>query len=165
MLGPYSFKGVAQVEDLIREYRESLRTLRQAKVAPLQRGSMISDTEWAIDLMETGHIPGTKWSVARWSLAKREVLCDPLEMARYVQNKEPASAAPEWMVDILDNVMQSLTDRERQAYELVRGQLYSFAKAGQVMKCNKGSVQNFVSRAEKKISRVVRKQTIDRGVC
>jgi len=153
------------VEDLIREYRRSLRALRQAKVAPIERGSMISDTEWAIDLMETGHIPGTRWTVARWSKSKREVLCDPLEMARYVQNKEPSSAASEWMVDILDSVMRSLTERERQAYELVRGQLYSFGKAGQVMKCNKGSVQNFVSRAEKKIALVVRKQTISEGVC
>ncbi|MFA5385641.1 MAG: sigma factor-like helix-turn-helix DNA-binding protein [Eubacteriales bacterium] len=124
---------------------------------------MISDTEWAIDLMETGRIPGSKWSVARWSREKREVLCDPLEMARYVQNREPISAAPEWMVKLLEKLMRNLTEREKQAYELVRGRGYSFGQAAKLMECNKGSVQNFVQRAERKISLVVRLQTIYRG--
>lgn len=138
--------------------------LRRAKVKPLLSGSMISDTQWAIDYMETGHIPGTKWTVARWSRAKREVLCDPLEMARYVRQQAPASDAPEWMVILLESLLNLLTVREREAYRLVRGNGYSFAQAGRLMGCNKGSIQNFVQRAEKKIALVVRKQTISEGV-
>lgn len=61
------------MEELIREYKKSLRLLRCAKVVPVGCSSMVSDTQWAIDLMETGHILGTKWTVARWSREKREV--------------------------------------------------------------------------------------------
>lgn len=160
--GLYFFKGVALVEDLIREYRKSIGVLRRAKVAPLARGSMISDAEWAIKIMETGRIPGAKWTVARWPKSKREVLCDPLRMACYVRNREPVNAAPEWMVVMLENMMKTLTEREKRAYELVRGRMFSFTQAGELMGCTKGSVQNFVKRAEKKIALVVQKQVIDR---
>jgi RNA polymerase sigma-70 factor (ECF subfamily) len=86
-------------------------------------------------------------------------------MSRYIRDREPVSAAPDWMVEFLEKLMASLTERERDAYKLVRGQCYSFAQAARLMGCNKGSVQNFVQRAEKKIALVVRKQTISEGVC
>lgn len=153
------------MKDLIREYKASLRLLRSAKAVPMEYGSMVSDTQWAIEIMETGHIPGTKWTVARWPRAKREVPVDPLQMSKYIQNREPVSAAPDWMVEFLEKLMTSLTEREKDAYKLVRGQGYSLAQAGRLMGCNKGSVQNFVQRAEKKIGLVVRSQTISEGVC
>lgn len=134
-------------------------------MVPLHYGSMVSDTQFAIEIMETGKIPGTKWTVARWSKEKRDVPVDPIEMAKYVRNREPVKSAPEWKVKLLERLMSTLTQRERDAYELVRGQCYSFTQAAQLMGCNKGSVQNFVKRAEKKISLVVRKQTISEGVC
>lgn len=55
------------------EYRKTLGALRNSKMSPLYSGSIISDTEWSIKLMETGHIPGTKWTVARWSREDREL--------------------------------------------------------------------------------------------
>ena len=76
-MGLFILKGGRRVEKLIREYKKSLRLLRCAKVVPVGYSSMISDTQWAIDLMDTGHIPGTKWTVARWSREKREVPVDP----------------------------------------------------------------------------------------
>lgn len=153
------------MEGLIREYKQSLRLLRNSKVVPMEYSSMVSDTQWAVELMETGHIPGTKWTVARWSRDKREIPVDPLVMSRYVRNREPIGAAPEWMVEFLEKLLSSLTERERDAYKLVRGQGYSFNQASMLMGCNKGSVQNFVQRAEKKIALVVRKQTYSEGVC
>jgi RNA polymerase sigma-70 factor (ECF subfamily) len=69
------------------------------------------------------------------------------------------------MVEFLEKLMHSLTEREKDAYKLVRGQGYSFAQAGRLLGCNKGSVQNFVQRAEKKIVHVVRSQTISEGIC
>lgn len=71
-------------------------------------------------------------------------------MSRYIRNREPVGAAPGWMVKFLEKLMSSLTEREKDAYKLVRGQGYSFAQAGRLMGCNKGSVQNFVQRAEKR---------------
>lgn len=153
-----------ELQDLIKEYRKSLRLLRSAKVVPVEYSSMVSDTQFAIEIMETGKIPGAKWSVARWSKDKREVPVDPLDMAKYLSGREPVESAPEWMVKFLDKLMAELTERERDAYRLVRGELYSFSKAAKIMGCNRGSVQNFVARAEKKIRFVVQKQTISEGV-
>jgi RNA polymerase sigma-70 factor (ECF subfamily) len=151
-----------RLEDLIREYRKSLRLLRSAKTKPMFCGSMVSDVEFAIEYMATGHIPGTKWTVARWPLRKREIPVDPIMMARFVQNREPIAAAPDHVVRLLESLLKSLSPLERDAYELVRGRGYSFTQAGKLIGCNKGSVQNFVQRAEKKIALVVRKQTIYR---
>lgn len=68
------------------------------------------------------------------------------------------------MVDLLDKLMSSLTEKEKEAYRLVRGQGYSFTQAAKLLGYNKGSVQNFVQRAEKKIALVVRLQTNSEGV-
>ena len=67
------------MQELIQEYKRSIKTLRGAKAVPLQCNSMISDTLWAIDIMETGKIPGTKWQVTRWAKDKREI---PVDMQR-----------------------------------------------------------------------------------
>ncbi|MTI83455.1 MAG: hypothetical protein FH756_06005 [Firmicutes bacterium] len=152
------------MQELIREYKKSLRLLRTAKAVPMGYSSMVSDTQWAIGIMETGRIPGTKWNVSRWAKEKREVSVDPLEMSKYVSNRAPVDSAPKWMVELLEVLMSNLTDRERQAFQLVRGQCYSFSQAAELMGCKKGSVQLFVRRAEKKINLVLRKQTINEGV-
>ena len=165
MLWAFLFlRGWQRVRELIREYRQSLRALRKADPVPLYWASMVSTTEWAIRYMETGRIPGTKWTVARWAKDKREIPVDPLQMAKFVAQQESAGPAPEWMVELLDKVTATLTEREKDAYQLVRGQLYSFGQAAKLMGCNKGSVQNFVARAEKKIGLVVREQTMSKRV-
>jgi RNA polymerase sigma-70 factor (ECF subfamily) len=148
------------LKDLIREYKKSLRLLRQSNVSPIHSKSMISDTVWAIQYMEIGRMPGNKWTVARWSRDKREVAVDPFLISRFVKNSAPVKSAPDWMVQLLESLMSSLTAKEKEAFKLVRGHCYSFAQAAQLMGCNKGSVQNLVRRAEKKIALVVRKQTI-----
>jgi DNA-binding CsgD family transcriptional regulator len=149
-------KGVIRLEDLIREYRKSLRLLRSAKTKPLFCGSMVSDAEFAIEYMATGHIPGTKWTVARWPLRKREIPVDPIMMARFVQNREPIAAAPDHVVRLLESLLKSLSPLERDAYELVRGRGYSFKQSGKLLGCSKASAQSYVKRAEKKIRLAIR---------
>ncbi|MCG8401385.1 MAG: hypothetical protein MJA84_07280, partial [Firmicutes bacterium] len=83
---------------------------------------------------------------------------------RYVQNREQIQTAPEWKVKLLEKLMASLTEREKDAYQLVRGQGYSFAQAAQIMKCKKGAAQSYIRRAEKKIQLALRKQVISEGV-
>ena len=148
------------MQELIKEYKESIKELRAAKVVPMERSSMISDANFSIEIMQTGRIPGTNWQVARLPKVKREIPVDPAELSQYVKRQISAESAPENVLDLLDNLMATLTDRERYAFDLVRGRGYSFAQAGELMGCNKGSVQNFVQRAEKKIGLVVRKQHI-----
>ena len=153
------------MQKLIKEYKQSIKDLREAKVVPMECNSMISDTLWAVEIMKTGKIPGTKWTTARWTKDKREIPMDMQNMAHYFTDRRTAvQPLSEENKEILGNLLSALTEREREAYYLVRGEKFSFAQAGRYMGCNKGSVQNFVSRAEKKINLVVRKQPIDRGV-
>ena len=153
------------MQDLIKQYKQSIKTLRGAKAVPLHCGSMVSDTLYSIEIMETGKIPGTKWQVSRWAKDKREIPVDMQAMAGYLADRRTAvQPLSEESKEILGNLLSTLTEREREAYYLVRGEKFSFAQAARYMECNKGSVQNFVSRAEKKIQLVVRKQTISRGV-
>ena len=115
--------------------------------------------------MESGRIPGTKWTTARWAKDKREIPVDMQNMANYLTTRRTAvQPLSEESKEILGNLLSALTEREREAYYLVRGEKLSFSQAARYMGCNKGSVQNFVQRAEKKINLVVRKQTISRGI-
>jgi len=153
------------MQELIKEYRKSIKELRGAEVVPIQRNSMISDTLWAVEIMKTGKIPGTKWTTARWAKDKREIPVDMQNMANYLTTRRTVvQPLSEENKEILGNLLSALTEREREAYYLVRGEKFSFAQASKYMGCNKGSVQNFVQRAEKKINLVVRKQTISRGI-
>lgn len=148
------------MEKLIREYKDSVRKLRAAKVKPIEYSSMISDTEFAITCMETGAIPGTRWSVPRCHAG--EIPMDPLVLSRIVQNREPVNSAPDWVVLFLEKLMHTLTEKEKDAYELVRGRGYSFAQAGRLMQCSKSTVQIHIRRAERKIQKAVRKETAGR---
>lgn len=150
------------MQKLIEEYRRSLRLLRTAKVVPMGFNSMISDTIFAIEMMETGRIPGAKWTVARWAKVDREIPVDPQVMARSFHPRVPSEPVPDQVHDLLETLLKALTERERDAYRLVRGELFSFAQAGQIMGCSKGSIQNFVARAERKIQLVIRKQAISK---
>jgi len=151
------------LQELIKEYKQSIKELRDAKVVPVQASSMISDANFSIEIMQTGRIPGTNWQVGRLPKTKREISVDPAEMSKYITHTISAESAPENVLDMLDNLMSTLTEREKHAFDLVRGRGYSFSQAGMLMGCNKGSVQNFVQRAEKKIQVVVRSQHISRG--
>jgi RNA polymerase sigma-70 factor (ECF subfamily) len=153
------------MEDLVCEYKRSLQLLKKSRAANVSHTGMISDTEWAIRYMETGQIPGAKWTVSRWSREKREIPVDPLKMAGYVAGRETVSPpVPEQVLTLLDRLMESLTSREKEAFKLVRGEYYSFSQAGMLMGCTKGTIQNLVNRAEKKIALVIRKQTISEEV-
>ena len=137
---------------LIREYRESLRVLRRAKVTPLEHGSMISDTEWAIGYMETGHIPETKWTVARWSKEDREVLFDPKVLDRCFRVPKDNPEVSEGVRFMLEHLLMCLSVREREAFVLIYGQGYSYQEAADFMGLSKGNIYTLIKRAEKKFA-------------
>jgi len=152
------------MQSLIQEYKQSIKNLRTAKVVPVESSNMISDASFAIEIMETGRIPGTTWQVGRLPKDRREISVDPTELSQFITNRTSTESAPEHVLDLLDSLMKNLTERERYAFDLVRGRGYSFAQAGKLMGCTKGSVQRFVIRAEKKIGLVIRSQHIYKGV-
>ena len=138
------------MDDLVKEYKKSLKILRKAKTVPYILNRMITDIEWVIEYMETGSMPGAKYSISRWSKDKRDVPVDPQNIGKYLRYKEP-ERSPEWIETIVDIVLRTLTAREREAYELVRGNRFTFTEAAEFMNVTKGTVSNLVQRAEKKI--------------
>lgn len=160
---------MAGIKELIREYRESLRKLRKSKAVPLYRSSMISDTEWTIKYMETGRIPGTKWTVARWSRKDREVLFDPQVMARCFRIPDTTPEVSEGIRLMLENLLMCLSKRERDVFLLVIGQRFTHSQAAEFLGLSRDNVYNLLKRAEKKFSIyrefVGQKQVKDEEVC
>jgi len=156
------------VKKLIMEYKQSLRDLHKGKVKPLYLHSMISDTQWAISYMETGQIPGTKWSVARWSKEDREVLFDPHVMDKCFNLPAGPDEVSENVRKTVEQLLLTLAPRERQAFVLVHAQGFSYQEAADYMAISKGNVYNLIRRADKKFERlrgvVGRKQVKGEGI-
>ncbi|HOV79380.1 MAG TPA: sigma factor-like helix-turn-helix DNA-binding protein [Bacillota bacterium] len=157
------------MKKLIQEYRESLRILCKGKVTSLYCHSMISDTQWAIKYMETGNIPGSKWTVARWSKEDREILFDPQVLDRCFRIPDAAPEVSEGVRLMLEHLLSCLSPREREAFVLIHGQGFSYQQTADFMGLSKGSVYNLIKRAEKKFSIyrefVGRKQDKGEEVC
>jgi RNA polymerase sigma-70 factor (ECF subfamily) len=143
-------KGGVWLKKLIQEYRESLKALRQGKVAPLYRAGMVSDTQWAIDYMKTGNIPATKWTVARWNREDREILFDPHIMDKCFTIPKTSPDVSEGIKSFLDHILKSLSQKEREAFILIYGQGFTYQEAADYMCCSRGSIQNYIRRAYKK---------------
>jgi RNA polymerase sigma-70 factor (ECF subfamily) len=136
--------------EIIQEYKESLRSLRESKTAPLYRSSMISDTEWAIRYMETGQIPGTKWAVARWRREDREVLFDPQVLDKCFRGPKAAQKVSEDVKNRLNELLSCLSEKEKEAFLLVHGEKMTHAQAAEYMGLSRGNIYNLLRRAEKK---------------
>lgn len=156
---------------LIQEYRQSLRALRKGKgnTVPLYRHGMIADTEWAIEYMETGQIPGTRWTVARWNREDREVLFDPNIMDKCFTIPKAAPEVSEGVRTMLEHLLSCLSVKEREAFVLINGQGFTYQETADFMGCSRGSVQMYIRRAEKKFSGmrdfVLQKQVKGERVC
>jgi RNA polymerase sigma-70 factor (ECF subfamily) len=129
---------------------------------------MISDTQWAIKYMETGHIPGTKWKVARWNREDREILFDPQVLDRCFIIPNAAPEVEEGVRVMLKHLLSCLSAREREAFVLVKGQGFSYQEAAEFIGLSKGNVYTLIKRAEKKFfgyrNFVGRKQAKGEGV-
>ncbi len=158
------------MKDMIKEYKQSLRKLRSGKVVPLHRSSMISDTEFAIEYMETGQMPGAKWTVARWSKLDREVFFDPVVLDKCFALPSTTNAEiSDGISDMLDHLLSCLSQREREAFILVNGQGFSHSEAAEYMGLSRGNIYNLLKRSEKKFGSyrqfVGQKQTNSEGYC
>lgn len=152
---------------LIREYRATLRVVEKArKVAEdvsdrKNLGSAASDLRYSIEYMTTGRRPGSRRGVTNLSAEQRETPFDPqdylfIQMAAL--QKKTVDNLSQHQRELLSDLLDILTPREKEAFELVRGRGYSFEEARQVLnQKSRGAVQTLVERAEKKLRFVVQK--------
>lgn len=123
-------------------------------------GEMVSDCEYAAEWLETGRRPGNRRGIERRAAYQRERPVDPIVLQAYLGNRSAGGFVQSSSVTDedrrrIDNVLEQLTVRQRDAYVAVIGKGLSYAEAAELMDVEKGSVQSFVQEAECKIRRIL----------
>jgi RNA polymerase sigma factor (sigma-70 family) len=114
----------------------------------------ISDVNLAIGWMHTGKMPGSKRGIERRAAYQRNKLTDPLIIqAHYYKS---SAGSPSNLSDDERNRLEwalcTLTATERDCYVMAHGQGFSFNYIADMLGIEKGTVQKYVERAQKKIS-------------
>ncbi|MGE5703542.1 MAG: sigma factor-like helix-turn-helix DNA-binding protein [Clostridia bacterium] len=123
-------------------------------------GGMISDVEFSIEWMNTGRCPGNKRGIERRAAYERERPVDPVRLQAYASNSTAGSPCnlSETQRERLKEILEVLTDRERECYVLTHGEGFTFSQAAQMLGISKSSIQTNVTRAQAKIVRTLREK-------
>lgn len=115
---------------------------------------MVSDCEYVIEWLETGRRPGNKRGIERRAAYQREKLVDPLRMQAYVQNAKAGSPSnlTDWQRFQIEDALSRLSERERECYVLAHGECFPFSDIADMLGISKGSVEEYIERAQRKIS-------------
>ncbi|PZM63485.1 sigma factor-like helix-turn-helix DNA-binding protein [Paenibacillus dendritiformis] len=118
--------------------------------------AMISDREYDIEWMETGRRPGNKRGIERRAAYQRERPVDPLKLQAYVAKSCSGGAVQAERItdrerDRIEFALAQLSPRERECYEMTRGNGLSFAETGRILDIDKSTVQSNVKIAEEKL--------------
>ncbi len=163
----------------IQQYKLALRRIRnyQRKLSQKRKAfqpitdeesiltSIIDSLTYSIQYLETGREPGTRRGVHRRSREQREVLMDPqsYQFIRIaVTKKQAENRVSEADKERLEDTLSILTQREREAFMLVRGRGLSFEKAASLLEIKKTTVQTLVERAEQKVQESKNSNTLQR---
>lgn len=150
------------MEDLLEGYRltrRGLRALRTLATIPSDREiicNMINDCTWAIFRMESGSYPRRRRAWNRVSYWQRTVFLEPDSLERmanrFRKDEDQSSITPEQR-DRIDEMMNLLTDRERDCFTAVYGEGFSFGEVAEVLNISKSSVGTYINRAKKKFAK------------
>ncbi|MFD2384958.1 sigma factor-like helix-turn-helix DNA-binding protein [Paenibacillus xanthanilyticus] len=149
------------MRDLKLAYRETYWQLRKALIkcgedgpdAPTLRGA-ISDVNFTIMWLHTGKLPGNKRGIERRSAYQREKLMDPVRLQAYVEKSKAGSPTnlSDWEMFQLEEALRRLSDRERDCYVMCHGHGFSHSYIAELLKIEKTSVDEYIKRAQKKVS-------------
>lgn len=147
--------GFANVENYQLALKIAERAYRRADADDKEVISgMISDCNYIIEWLSTGRRPGNKRGIERLAAYQKEKLVDPLRMQAYVSNSKAGSPSnlSDWERFQIEDALSRLTERERDCYILAHGECFSFGEIAHLLGIEKGSVQEYIERAQKKIS-------------
>lgn len=119
-----------------------------------QLKEMISDNNFIVEWMHTGKQPGVKRGIERRSAYQREKLMDPVRMQSFMSGATAGSPANlnEWQRTQIEDALCRLSPQERACYEMKHGQGFSFRYIASMMGIKASTVENYVVRAQKKVS-------------
>lgn len=115
---------------------------------------MISDCEYTMEWLSTGRRPGNKRGIENLAAYQREKLMDPLRMQAFVSRSTAGSPSnlSDWQMYQIEDALSRLSNRERECYVLAHGECFSFSYIADMLGITKSSVEEYVTRAQKKIS-------------
>lgn len=115
---------------------------------------MVSDCEYVIEWLSTGRRPGNKRGIERRAAYQNEKLMDPVRMQSFASRSTAGSPSnlSDWERFQLEDALSTLSPRERECYTLAHGECFSYAEIGMMLFISKASVQDYVERAQKKIT-------------
>lgn len=161
--------------DLIEEYKRSLKELKVAGGCL----SMMKDMQEAIKWMETGYDPAEYRAATRTDVyvMDHHLMQDlimyvdsdkmtPSVLAEVIDYNYDNSAFKEIerMFNVKDTANQALaglTENERTAFIMIRAEHMTFSKVAKILGgVNRGTVQNYVKRAESKIADNISKEKL-----
>lgn len=135
-----------------------LRALRTLSVEKADRqiiGEMLSDCDYSQEWLQTGRRPGNRRGIERAAAYQREKLVDPIRIQSYVSGNHAGS--PSNLSDDdrerLDKALKTLSDRERECFVMAHGQNFSYGYIANLIGISKGTVQDYVKRAQIKVSK------------
>ncbi|PEO24951.1 RNA polymerase subunit sigma-24 [Bacillus toyonensis] len=159
------------MEELIKEYKQSLKTIKQAKERAEEEehmiySEMISDLEFALEWMQTARRAGNRRGIERRAVYQREKVYNPLLMQRYCggtydniyewDNHEKEHTIGAWERIQLEDALSVLTVREKEIYLMHRGYCLSYGKIAESLVISRSTVQNMIERAGEKIVRQIK---------
>ncbi|SFP10554.1 sigma factor-like helix-turn-helix DNA-binding protein [Salibacterium halotolerans] len=145
------------MKDLLDEYKITRSDLKKALITANEEDAfhfkrMISDLTYAIDWMRLGYNPGNTRGIERRAAYEREVAVDPLHIQSYVSNTTTGhTGTSEDDKQRIQEALEVLTDRERDAYLMVRGEALPREEVARLLNVSKGTVNNMITRCEQKI--------------
>lgn len=116
---------------------------------------MISDVNYCIDWLHTGRQPNARRGIDRRSVYQRTVFMDPSIMERYMRpvNSRSATTLTEDQKHRLREVLEILSPRERECYEMHYGDGLPHSKIADLLNIPRANVGEYVKRAHEKVSR------------
>ncbi|MFA5880590.1 MAG: hypothetical protein WC834_00215, partial [Eubacteriales bacterium] len=99
--------------------------------------SASSDLRYSIQYMETGAIPGTRRGTHRLSSEQREIPFDPYQFQINIHlikmvalSRREQKELSEEKLKLLNDFLGLLTEKQKEAFVLVRGRRYTYEQAG-----------------------------------
>lgn len=143
--------GCKQTKRILR----ALRTLNTEKAERQIIGEMISDCDYSQEWQQTGRRPGNRRGIERTAAYQREKLIDPIRIQAYVSGNHAGSPSnlSDYDRERLEKALSLLSDRERECFVMAHGQNFSYGYIASLIGVSKGTVQDYVKRAQIKVSK------------
>lgn len=126
---------------------------------------MKSDCEFVIEWLNTGRRPGNKRGIERRAAYQIEKPMDPLRMQAFASKSTAGSPSnlSDWEMYQIEDALSRLSSREKECYILAHGECFSFNEIARMLQIQKGSVEEYIKRAQEKIRRDLEESLFLRG--